>query len=232
MFKHKKHLFFDLDHTLWDFDANAYDCLSEIHESFGLGANDIALEDLYQTFTRINKELWTKLELNEIEHDAIRKFRFKNSLEALGLVAGTKMSEAMNRAFLDLLPTKKKLIDGCMEVLETLKPKYQLHILSNGFHKIQKKKLANSGIQSYFTKVITNDIADSRKPDAGIFEFALKKTHARSEDSLMIGDSHLADIMGAKNMGWDTVHFDQKDNPEELLSTIKITKLSQLLQYF
>jgi YjjG family noncanonical pyrimidine nucleotidase len=232
LFKHKKHLFFDLDHTLWDFDANAFDCLKEIHEDFGLGANDIALTDFHQTFSRINKELWTKLELKQIEHDDIRSIRFKNALEELGLIMGRKMSEAMNRAFLDLLPYKKKLVEDCVEVLETLKPNYQLHILSNGFHKIQKNKLANSGIHKYFTKVITNDIAGFRKPEAGIFEFALKKTHARPEDSLMIGDSHLADIIGAKNVGWDTIHFDQENNPKELLSTIKITKLSQLLPLF
>jgi YjjG family noncanonical pyrimidine nucleotidase len=232
LFKHKKHLFFDLDHTLWDFDANALDCLKEIYEDFGLGANAIALTDFHQTFTRINKELWRKLELNQIEHVDLRTLRFKNTLEDLGLIVGTKMSETMNGVFLELLPNKKKLIDDCIEVLEVLQPNYQLHILSNGFHKIQKKKLANSGIHNYFTKIITNDIAGFKKPEAGIFEFALKKTHAKPEDSLMIGDSHLADIIGAKNMGWDTIHFDQENNPEELLSTIKITKLSELLPHF
>jgi len=229
LFQHKKHLFFDLDHTLWDFDANAFDCLLEIYQVFGLENNGIVMKKFYSNFTQINRSLWNQLELNLIEHDEIRKRRFKMTLEALELIIGTKVSEAMNDTFLELLPQKSKLVDGCVDVLDGLKDKYQLHILSNGYAKIQSKKLRISGIDNYFDKVITNDIANYRKPEKGIFDYSLKKTKSQTYEVLMIGDSYLADIIGAKNAGWDTIHFTETDHPDETLSTVKIKKLKDLL---
>jgi YjjG family noncanonical pyrimidine nucleotidase len=231
LFQHKKHLFFDLDHTLWDFDANAFDCLLEIYQVFGLESNGIIMKEFYDNFTQINRSLWTQLELNQIEHIEIRKKRFKMTLEALELIIGSKVSESMNDTFLELLPQKSKLVDGCVEVLDDLKEKYQLHILSNGYAKIQAKKLRNSGIDSYFDKVITNDIANYRKPEKGIFDYALRKTKSPMSEALMIGDSYLADILGAKNAGWDTIHFTEKEHPDETLSTVKIKKLKDLFLY-
>ena len=231
MFGHKKHLFFDLDHTLWDFDSNAFDCLSVIYIDFQLQSNGVQLDEFFTTFTRINKALWTALEQNQIEHEHIRKMRFKLTLAELNLVIGGKVYNAMNTTFLNLLPHKSKLVDGCLNVLEALKSKYKLHILSNGYAKIQAEKLKSSGINSYFDKVITNDIANFRKPEKGIFDYSLIKTKSVANEALMIGDSYLADIIGAKNAGWDTIHFSDNHSTEEHLSTVKINHLTELLQY-
>ncbi len=231
MFQHKKHIFFDLDHTLWDFDTNANDCLSEIYTNFQLDANGIKQEEFFTSFSHVNKSLWVALEKKEIEHEVIRQQRFKLTLADLNLVIGGKVSVAMNDTFLQLLPNKTKLVDGCIDVLDNLKSKYTLHILSNGYAKIQAKKLKNSRIDSYFDKVITNDIANFRKPEKGIFDYSLSRTKSISNEALMIGDSYLADILGAKNAGWDTVHFLEKHSDEENLSTLKIKHLTELLKY-
>jgi YjjG family noncanonical pyrimidine nucleotidase len=231
LFQHKKHLFFDLDHTLWDFDRNAFDCLSEIYKDFQLEANGIKLEEFFSNFTKVNKALWLALEKNEIEQESIRQQRFKLTLADLNLVIGGKVSSAMNDTFLKLLPNKTKLMEGCIDVLDTLKSKYALHILSNGYAKIQTKKLKNSGILSYFDKVITNDIANFRKPEKGIFDYSLSRAKSIPNEVLMIGDSYLADIIGAKNAGWDTVHFSENHSAEENLSTVKIKQLTELLNY-
>lgn len=231
MFKHKKHIFFDLDHTLWDFEANAEESLNEIYEDFSISKLGPSFNDFYQNFSGLNRLLWTQLEQNQISHETIRKFRFQKALNSLNVEIEEEESIRMNLKFLDLLPYKTKLIDGCEETLAALQSNYQLHILSNGYAEVQAKKLENSGIKGYFDHIITNDIAESRKPDVGIFNYALAQAAAQPNESLMIGDSYLADVLGAKNAGWDTIHFQPSDIHTENQSTLKITKLVQLLDH-
>ena len=231
MFKHKKHLFFDLDHTLWDFEYNAKECLKEIYDDFKIVMLGPSFEDFYQKFSTINRSLWTQLEQELITHETIRKLRFQKVLSALHVDIQEDLSTAMNLRLLDLLPHKTKLIDGSLEVLNALKPNYELHILSNGYAEVQAKKLESSGIKGYFQHVVTNDIANSRKPDLGIFNYALSLTTSKPNESLMIGDSYLADILGAKKAGWDTIHFQPINIDTENQSTLKINKLVQLLDH-
>ncbi|WP_341228260.1 YjjG family noncanonical pyrimidine nucleotidase [uncultured Arcticibacterium sp.] len=231
MFKHKKHIFFDLDHTLWDFEANAEESLNEIYDHFGINKLGPSFESFYQNFSILNRTLWTQLEQDLITHETIRKFRFQKALSSLNVEIEEELSIGMNLKFLDLLPYKTKLIEGCEETLESLQSKYQLHILSNGYAEVQARKLENSGIKGYFQHIITNDIAESRKPNIGIFNYALKQANSQPNESLMIGDSYLADVLGAKNAGWDTIHFQPNDINVENQSTLKITKLAQLLDH-
>ncbi|WP_162628079.1 YjjG family noncanonical pyrimidine nucleotidase [Arcticibacterium luteifluviistationis] len=231
MFKHKKHIFFDLDHTLWDFESNAEESLKEIYDDFSISKLGPSFGNFYQNFSKLNRLLWTQLEQEIITHETIRMFRFQKALSSLNVEIDKEQSIAMNLKFLDLLPNKTKLIDGCQETLEALQAKYQLHILSNGYAEVQAKKLEHSGIKGYFQHIITNDIAASRKPNVGIFNYALEKSNSQASQSLMIGDSYLADILGAKNAGWDTVHFQPSGIDTENQSTLKITKLVQLLDH-
>lgn len=231
MFKHKKHLFFDLDHTLWDFEKNARECLLEIFEHHSFHNFGIDFESFFNDFSQINRHLWTQLEQNKITHDSIRLQRFKLTLNNLGIEADLKESETYNQHFLDLLPGKKGLIQNCTEVLDQLKNSYRLHILSNGYHEIQLRKLRNSGIDHYFEEVITNDKAGARKPDKAIFDFALQQTKAGKNEALMIGDSLDADIEGAENAGLQAIHFDEYSRYEARPGTPKIKQLTELLHY-
>lgn len=231
MFKHKKHLFFDLDHTLWDFEANSFDCLSDIYQEFNIASSGFSVVQFHSAFSEINKSLWTQLERNTIEQENIRKYRFQLTLKKLDSEISTTESENMNAHFLAALPTRTKLITDCKEVLDVLKSSYSLHILSNGYAPIQLKKIQNGGIADFFNKVVTNDLANARKPSKDIFNYSLKETGSTIQEALMIGDSYEADILGAKKAGWDTIHFTEKDDPTENLSTVKIKHLKQLLHY-
>ncbi|WP_055150135.1 YjjG family noncanonical pyrimidine nucleotidase [Jiulongibacter sediminis] len=231
MFKHKKHLFFDLDHTLWDFETNAKECLLEIFEHHSFHNFGLEFETFFNCFSQINRELWTQLEQNKITHDTIRLQRFKMTLDQLGAESDLTQSEEYNQHFLDLLPNKKGLIENCVEVLDQLKNNYHLHILSNGYHEIQLKKLKNSGIDHYFGEIITNDRAGARKPDRAIFDFAITTAKAKKEDALMIGDSLDADIDGAEKAGMNAIHFDEYDRHKAKPGVPKIKQLTELLHY-
>ncbi|ADQ18811.1 HAD superfamily (subfamily IA) hydrolase, TIGR02254 [Leadbetterella byssophila DSM 17132] len=218
-----KHIFFDLDHTLWDFERNSGVCLEEIH------ANKIKpyldFETFTGTFRRVNRGLWRDLEQNLITHDELRRRRFKETLETHSVSCTDADSLAMNEEFMRLLPHQTYLMEGALEVLEYLHGKYNLHIISNGYLDIQTRKMTGSGILSYFQEIITSDVADSRKPDPAIFQFALRKANANPENSVYVGDDEIADKEGAKNAGLPFIWF----NPEASeTNNAVISQLEQL----
>jgi putative hydrolase of the HAD superfamily len=225
-----KHLFFDLDHTLWDFERNSAECLADIYEIFDFkGLNISSLETFQQEFSVVNKYHWSLLEKNLITHEDLRRRRFQETLENLG-VKDLKQSFGLeiNEYFLELLPNKAHLIEGAFDVLEYLLPKYELHIISNGWQDIQVNKMKSSEIHHYFGEIITNELAGTRKPDRRIFDYAIDVTKANLVESLMIGDNYEADILGAINVNMDTVFY----NPENISTgqkpTFDINKLVEL----
>jgi putative hydrolase of the HAD superfamily len=225
-----KHLFFDLDHTLWDFEKNSAECLADIYEIFDFkGLNISNLEAFQQEFSVVNKHHWSLLEKNLITHEDLRRRRFQETLENLG-VKDLKKSFGLeiNEYFLELLPKKAHLIEGAINVLEYLLPKYELHIISNGWQDIQVNKMKSSEIHHYFGEIITNELAGTRKPDRRIFDYAIDVTKADLAESLMIGDNYEADILGAINANMDTVFY----NPDNIAAgqkpTFDIKKLVEL----
>ncbi|MFY7908685.1 MAG: YjjG family noncanonical pyrimidine nucleotidase [Emticicia sp.] len=225
-----KHLFFDLDHTLWDFERNSAECLADIYEIFDFKSLNIStLEAFQQEFSVVNKRQWSLLEQNLITHDELRRRRFQETLENLG-VKDLKKSFGLeiNEYFLELLPKKAHLIEGAVEVLDYLLPKYELHIISNGWQDIQVNKMKSSEIHHYFGEIITNELAGTRKPDRRIFDYALETTKANLAESLMIGDNYEADILGAINANIDTVFYNPDNIPTEQKPTFDIKKLVEL----
>jgi putative hydrolase of the HAD superfamily len=225
-----KHLFFDLDHTLWDFEKNSAECLADIYQIFDFkGLNISNLEAFQQEFSIVNRHHWSLLEQNLITHEDLRRRRFQETLENLG-VKDLKKSFGLeiNEYFLELLPKKAHLIEGAVEVLEYLLPKYELHIISNGWQDIQVNKMKSSEIHHYFGEIITNELAGTRKPDRRIFDYAVDVTKADLSESLMIGDNYEADILGAINANMDTVFY----NPDNIAAgqkpTFDIKKLVEL----
>lgn len=224
-----KHLFFDLDHTLWDFERSSSECLAEVYHTFKMVTLGIpSLEEFVRTYLRINYQLWAELEQGVITHNHIREHRFRIVLEALNAQVQADFRE-MEEVYLDMLPTKSYLLDGALDLLEYAQKKgYHLHIVTNGFDLAQGKKLKSSGIDHFFTHLITNENAQARKPDPRIFEYALSCATAQCGECLMIGDNWEADILGAKRFGMDTAYYNPAGNTFAEAPTYDIRHLSEL----
>ena len=202
-----RHLFFDLDHTLWDFEANAHATLSELYQSLSLrerGVYDFEL--FYRNYLAHNEKLWERYRNGYIKQEELRVKRMWLSLLDFK-IADDKLAEEMNVGFLDLLPTRTMLFPHTKEILQYLADKnYALHLITNGFEKTQHSKLKYSGLTDYFKEIITSEGSNYLKPQKEIFEFAFNKAQARADESIMIGDTIDVDILGAVNAGIDQVH--------------------------
>ncbi|MBC7873006.1 MAG: noncanonical pyrimidine nucleotidase, YjjG family [Ferruginibacter sp.] len=202
-----KHLFFDLDHTLWDFEANSRQTLEELYHLLKLEARGVHDFDLFhKNYLVHNDKLWDRYRNGAIKVDELRWKRMWLSLLDFK-IADEPLSIEMGTHFLDLLPTRKILFPHTMEILDYLvQKKYRLHLITNGFEKTQHSKLKNAGLDNYFIEVITSEGSNSLKPHKEIFDYAFQKTGARPGESIMIGDTIDVDILGAVNAGIDQVH--------------------------
>ncbi|NJL75909.1 MAG: noncanonical pyrimidine nucleotidase, YjjG family [Saprospiraceae bacterium] len=224
-----QHLFFDLDHTLWDFESNAKTCIEELYSAFDfaqLGVGEVS--DFYAQFTIANRHYWALLESKVIPAEEVRRKRFQAAFAGLGISIEETLGITINDAFLELLPQKSQLIDGALTILEYLQPHYQLHIISNGWYEVQIKKMKSAAIEHFFESITTNETANARKPDSAIFEHALRVSAASLQHSLMIGDSYEADIKGAMNVQLDAVFYnpEQQNIPEK--PTFEVAHLMEL----
>jgi putative hydrolase of the HAD superfamily len=205
-----KHLFFDLDHTLWDFERNAEECIREIFEEHAYKIpKKVIFEEFYKAFSVSNQSMWAQLDAKEITHEYLRTHRFKNSFEKIGVEIDLDLSNQFDAFFLEKLPQKGYLIEGSLALLESLKDQYALHMITNGYLQIQTQKMKNAGILHFFEHVVTYDVANSRKPEKAMYDHALGLAKCTAAESLMIGDSYIADVQGAVNVGLKAIHFDQ-----------------------
>jgi len=224
-----KHLFFDLDHTLWDFDRNSAESIAELYDTFALAKLGISSVDTFSNhFIRINKQLWADYDKNLITHGYIRENRFPMVFQAMGVDCGN-IHLAMNDEYLQLLPRKKHLLESAQDVLDYLQHRYQLHIITNGFADIQAIKLESAGITHYFEHIVTNGVVNAKKPDPAIFQYALDISGASASESLMIGDNYEADILGGKRAGLDTLFYDQVGTPVDESPTYTIRHWRELM---
>jgi putative hydrolase of the HAD superfamily len=220
-----RHLFFDLDHTLWDFEKNSKICIRQIYEHHrNIFPEHVGFDLFFQKFSTINSTMWKQLDLSQITHEYLRTFRFQKVLKALNVEINESFSLELNQMLLDLLPHQYHLMDDAFETLEALAERgYNMHIISNGYHDVQVRKMKSGGIYHFFDQIITNDIAGARKPEKAIFDFALDKANAVFTNSIMIGDNLIADIEGAKNAGLATIYFNPENegNTSESISELK-----------
>jgi YjjG family noncanonical pyrimidine nucleotidase len=225
-----KHLFFDLDHTLWDFDRNSTESIFELYEVFRLAEIGVAsAEEFNRHFITINNQLWSDFYNNRLTHSDIRKYRFRMVMDAVG-VSDHSVCDAMNEKYLHLLPRKSHLMESAADVLDYLKNRYVLHIITNGFDEIQALKMASSGLTGYFQHIVTIQKAEAKKPEPRIFEFALEVSGALLNESLMIGDNYEADVCGARNAGMDVVYYNPANLPlEGPAPTYEIRHLKELM---
>lgn len=224
-----KDLFFDLDHTLWDFETNSKETIQELytkHQLIDLGIVDF--DGFYNTYSAHNHRLWDRYTKGFIKQEELRWKRVYLSLLDFK-VANEPLAKEMSQAYLEILPNKKHLFPYTIEILEYLKQKeYKMHLITNGFETVQFKKIKNSGLQDYFIEVITSEASNSLKPQKAIFEYALKNANASVEKSIMIGDNESADIQGGINMGMDTIFVNHIQVVPTVPATYTITHLKEL----
>ena len=228
MDKSYRHIFFDLDHTLWDYEKSARETLKEIFTDFQLEDKTSLTEEGFITaFKKINQLLWDQYNHDQIDSKTLRHLRFRLVLESFNEISSTTI-EGINETFMEVCPKKPNLIEGALEVLEFLKVGYSLHIITNGFEKTQHTKLKYCSILENFETITTSESARSKKPDGKIFEYALGLAKSKLSEAVMIGDNLRTDILGAKSFGIDQIHLNTGDSDPELEPTYSIERLLEL----
>lgn len=225
--KQYQHLFFDLDHTIWDFETNAKETLQDLYIQHHLIERNITdFDAFFDRYSYHNERLWDKYTKGLIKQDELRWKRMWLALLDYK-IADEDLSRQMAIDFLHLLPTKKNLFPHTIEVLDYLRNKnYVLHLITNGFEAVQHNKIRNCNLDQYFTEIITSEASNSLKPQKEIFEFALQKSGAALATSIMIGDNQEADIQGGINVGMDTIFV----NHLKVIPTVKATYTIEHLQ--
>lgn len=219
-------VFFDLDHTLWDFDRNSALAFKSVFKRHDI---DIDLEAFLGHYTLINADYWNRYEQSQITIDELRYGRLQSTFEKFGVSHGHDLLHTLSESYIEHLPENNYLFDGAIDTLRYLKGKYRLHIITNGFSSVQKRKMANSGLQSYFKTVTDSEMAGAKKPHPAIFQYALDQAGARSSNSVMIGDSIIADIEGAVSAGLHAIHFSPTFTSSEATTNVRtIRHLSEL----
>jgi putative hydrolase of the HAD superfamily len=228
-----KDLFFDLDHTIWDFELNSKETLWDLHLKYELEAKGINnFDEFYSIYSVHNHKLWDRYSKGFIKQEELRWKRIYLSLLDYK-IADEALSKEMSVDYLTILPDKKNLFPYTIEILEYLKNKdYTMHLITNGFESVQFKKIKNSNLADYFTEVITSEASNSLKPNKEIFEYALKASNAKLETSIMIGDNESADIQGAINAGMDSIFVNHLQIQPTVPATHTITHLKELENIF
>lgn len=225
-----RHLFFDLDRTLWDMERNAHETLAELFHRYGLQERGIESAPVFiGHYNRYNDLLWDRYRRKLIDKATLRALRFKQSLAHFG-IHDDALAAQFDHDYIAEAPQKKNLIPGAIELLDALRNDFKLHIITNGFPEVQQHKLSHCGLQPYFDVIVTSEGCGYSKPDKRIFRHALKKAKATEAESLMIGDDLHVDIVGAREAGIDQVFFNPAKGPHEEKVTYEIAALNELLQ--
>ena len=223
-----KSIFFDLDDTLWDTYHNNRECLEEIFTDYQFNRHYDSFETFFQTYMSHNLALWAKYRNQEIDRQTLILERFLHVLQPMG-ITDTAYVLNLNWDFLQRTTHKTKLIPGTIELLEYLKPWYRMFILSNGFREIQALKLQNAGLASYFDRLMLSEDAGIQKPHKEIFDFALKNTNSRRNESIMIGDCLETDIEGAWRAKIDQLWYNPNNLPRKNIDpTYQVRTLTEI----
>ena len=217
------HIFFDLDHTLWDFDKNSELTFDKI---FKEDHPSINTKEFIQIYSPINHACWKLYQVDKITQEELRYKRLKDSFDIINYSISDEQINQMSIDYIAFLPENNILFEGTEEVLEYLKNKYELHVITNGFTEVQNKKLTNSGIKKYFNSVTNSEMAGVKKPHPKIYEYALSLANVNKNNAVMIGDCIDADVNGALDFGIQAILF----NPEKKEVPLAIKSVNHLLE--
>jgi len=224
-------IFFDLDHTLWDYETNSRETLLELFREHSLNEAGVTdFESFLYHFKQVNTALWELYDHGKIDSTVIRQERFKQILESFN-VHDEKLNQDLSYQYLNRCPQKGNLMPQATKTLEYLSPRYRLSIITNGFEEIQNVKLSSGNLHRFFDHIITSQTAGHKKPAREIFDFAMKINGVDAAQTLMVGDNLVTDIAGARKASIDTVFFnpDQVKHNEEV--SLEIRKLDELCNH-
>ena len=230
MYSHITDIFFDLDHTLWDFDKNSEKAFDLIFKN---KYNYIDTAQFITVYIPINQACWKLYQQDKITHIELRYQRLKQSFDALSVEISDKEIEKIATEYIEYLPQFNELFDHTIEVLDYLKTKYNLHIITNGFAEVQDKKLRNSNISHYFKTITNSEMANAKKPNPIIFDHALQLANATKNNSIMIGDCIDADVQGALNFGISAIFFNPNgySSPNNIIQINNLHELKKIFSY-
>ena len=225
-----QHLFFDLDHTLWDYDRNVTESLSELYQIYSLENLGItSFETFFDAFHQVNFQLWDWYNVGQIDKENLRKERFPRIFSKAGAKVDVIPAD-LEEDFMDRTSSKPHVFPYSKEILTYLKKKYRIHVITNGFNESQAKKMRSSGLESFFELVVTSETTGFKKPDPRIFYYAMEELNTKSEYCLMIGDNPKSDLLGAQRAEIDQVFFNPEGKSIELKPTYEIRHLQELEQ--
>ena len=214
-----KHVFFDLDHTLWDFDKNSALAFQKIFELHNV---EVDITDFRNVYEPINLQYWKLYREERIDKASLRYGRLKDAFYGLNYQVSDELIYKLSVDYIEYLGTFNHLFEGTIDLLNYLYPKYQLHIITNGFEEVQLRKMTSSNITPYFKTITNSEMAGVKKPNPIIFDHALKVANAKPNESIMIGDNYEADILGALNVGYDAILFNYNNqNTENDIKQVK-----------
>lgn len=226
-----KHLFIDLDKTLWDFEQNSLETFKDIFSKYNLTGKGVpSLELFLVEYTRINDMLWGLYRKNQIKKEVLNIKRFDMTLNEFCIDDGV-LATHIAEDYVMLSPLKENLFPEARKALEYLQGRYPLHIITNGFEEVQQKKLDVSDLRKYFTTITTSEEAGVKKPEPWIFQLSLKKAATTPEESLMIGDDLVVDMDGARNIGMYTMYFNPEKIPHQEPVTYEIASWKDISNY-
>ena len=220
-------VFFDLDHTLWDFEKNSALTFEKI---FFENNVRVDLDNFLKAYVPINLAFWKLYREEKIKKPELRYQRLKTAFDSIDQQLPDDIIHRLSDQYIAFLSSFNHLLPNTIEILEYLKPNYKLHIITNGFQEIQEKKLKNAAIHTYFDQIVDSEMAGVKKPNPGIFKLALQKANVAPQKGIMVGDSIEADILGAQAVGLHALHFNaHNDTKHEYCDMIH--DLSEIKRY-
>ena len=226
--KNIEHVFFDLDHTLWDFEKNSDLTFKKVFDINNIQAD---INTFLEVYRPINFNYWKLYREEKVSKSELRYGRLKNTFDAINYTISDDLIDLLAIQYIDYLADFNHLFDGTFQLLDYLKGKYKLHIITNGFEEIQNKKMINSKIEHYFDKIITSESVGVKKPNPKVFTHALDLANAQEQNSIMIGDNVEADIKGALSVGMHVIHcnFDESHIDEDFISVQSLLEIKQYI---
>jgi putative hydrolase of the HAD superfamily len=223
-----QHVFFDLDHTLWDFDKNSDLAFQKVFVKQNI---TLSIDSFLTVYKPINFNYWKLFREEKVTKSELRYGRLKNSFDALNYSISDDLIDEIAVSYLEFLPDFNYLFDGTFEILDYLKNKYELHIITNGFEEVQNKKMMSSNIYHYFDKIITSESVGVKKPNPKVFTYALEVANAHKDNSIMIGDNLEADIEGALSIGMQAIHCNFDNTSHNKSNILSVSSLLEIKQY-
>lgn len=203
-------VFFDLDHTLWDFDKNSGLTFEKI---FKLNNINVCLKSFLEVYEPINQNYWKLYREEKIDKTTLRFGRLNDAFFDINFKIKKSRIQQLSSDYIAHMTTFNYLLNHTVEILDYLKPMYRLHIITNGFQEVQQTKLEKSKISHYFKTITNSEMVGVKKPNPKIFNFALNLANTTANKSVMIGDNYEADVLGALNIEMESIFFDLKNTP-------------------